>query len=262
MMLVPEGGWHCSGGRAGDSSSCSKGGGKGRTVFLCSRWRRKNNKCAWRLQWTGGVTASCSGPGVWRGARSPPDLSSTWNRKFSACQVLLGEPCEGPMYPGHTEVNKLNFSRKLCWRWGHWSFRLLGFSTLHYYPWETNQAVCDRVAGNSMQRKNHFLQTFLSLLTLQGMGMSYNCDCRRRRRPEVVEERKTEICVISSSYSTDRHILGSIDYSLCWQELSRRDKFQYVLSAEKLHTIDDATLSPNNTLLKCEVWGEQMIIWA
>lgn len=35
MMLVPEGGWNCSGGRAGDSSASSEGGGKGRAVRLC-----------------------------------------------------------------------------------------------------------------------------------------------------------------------------------------------------------------------------------
>lgn len=60
--------------------------------------------------------------------------------------------------------------------------------------------------------------------------------------------------MVISSYSTDGCILGSLDFSLCWQELSRRDRFQHVLSAANLHTVDDAVLRPSNTLLlKCEV---------
>lgn len=50
--------------------------------------------------------------------------------------------------------------------------------------------------------------------------------------------------------------------SLCWQEFSRRDQFQYVLSAASLHVIDDVISRPGNNLLpKCEVWAGQMIIW-
>lgn len=64
--------------------------------------------------------------------------------------------------------------------------------------------------------------------------------------PEAVEERKREVYVVISSYSTDGHILGSIYFRLCQQELSRRDRFQYALSAANLHTaydtIEDLTI--------------------
>lgn len=77
MMLVPAGSWHCSAGRAGDSSSSSEGGGKGRTVFLCSRWRWRNNRCAGRLQWTGGPQPHAVAQGSGGEPRSSPELHRT-----------------------------------------------------------------------------------------------------------------------------------------------------------------------------------------
>lgn len=76
MMLVPAGGWHCSGERAGDSSSSSEGGGKGRTVFLRSRWRRRTT-CAGELQWIGGPQPHALAQGSGGEHRSSLEFCST-----------------------------------------------------------------------------------------------------------------------------------------------------------------------------------------
>jgi len=57
------------GGRLVTAALLSGGEGQERTVFLCSGWRRRKSRTVEGLRLTGGVTASCSGPGVWKGAQ-------------------------------------------------------------------------------------------------------------------------------------------------------------------------------------------------
>lgn len=141
---------------------------------------------------------------------------------------------------------------------GHWSLRLLGFGTVYYYPWEVNLALCDSVVEIVCKGSSIFFRHFCHWWLLK--AWAWVATATAVKWPEVVEERKREVHVVISSYSTDGHILGSIYFSLCWQELSRRGRC--VLSAANLHTVYDAIGRPNNTLLpKCEVWGAQTIIW-
>lgn len=140
--------------------------------------------------------------------------------------------------------------------WVTWPLILLGLGTLYFHLSGESLALCKRVAGDILQSDSHFIPTFLAVMTPRGMCVNYNCVCRLNGLWWWAKARG------KSTWSSEATAQLAYFRLICWQEFSRRDRFQYALSAASLHAVDDVTLRPSNNLLpKCEVWGGQMIIW-
>lgn len=73
MMLVIAGGWCCSGGKAADSSSPYRVRRAGKDSLSAQRMEQAEEQgCRGAVVDRGGAKASCSGLGLWKGAKVIP----------------------------------------------------------------------------------------------------------------------------------------------------------------------------------------------